>query len=202
VRGAPKEEKMNPFRKKALVAVLASIAMTFGVAATAGASLKPGTKVSASSKDVVFKGDINGVPITVTCTSFKDSGTVTSSDKTSMAVGAPSITGCKDSLGGKDTIKTSGSWKLTSNSSGSTVSLVIPKDGATFTSSVLSSCKIIAAPTGAVPVAGKYSSSKGTVTSTKAKIAVKGSGCTAASTTETATITLSPKPGKIPPFAS
>jgi hypothetical protein len=142
------------------------------------------------------------VPITVTCTSFKDSGTVTSNDKTGIAVVAPSITGCQDSLGGKDTIKTSGSWELTSNGSGSTVSLVIPKDGATFSSSVLISCKIIAAPTGAVPVAGKYSSSNGTVTSTEAKIAVKGSGCTAASTTETATIKLSPDPGKIPPFAS
>jgi len=193
---------MNPFRKKALVVVVASMAMALGVAATAGASLKPGTKVSGTSSHVVFKGDINGVPITVTCTSFKTSGTVTSSDKTSMAVGAPSITGCKDSLGGTDTIKTSGSWKLTSNSSGSTVSLVIPKDGATFTSSVLKSCKVIAAPSKAAPVAGAYSSSKGTVTSKNAKIAVKGSGCTAASTSETATIKLSPNPGKIPPFAS
>jgi len=193
---------MISVRKKAIVAAVCSTALIFGVAASAGASLKPGTKVTGTSKHVVFKGTINGVPITVTCTSFKDSGTVKSGDKTSMAVAAPSITGCTDSLGGKDTIKTTGSWKLTVNSSGSTVDLVIPKDGATFTSSVLSSCKVIVAPTKPVGVAGAYSSTKGTVTSKNAKIAVKGSGCTASTASETATIAFSPKPGKIPPFAS
>lgn len=193
---------MSSLRKKVIVTAVAMIAVVFGVTASAGASLKPGTKVTGTSSSVVFKGTINGVGITVTCKSFKDTGTVKSGDKTSMPVGAPSITSCKDSLGGTDTITTSGKWKLTVNSSGKTVSLVIPKDGAVFTSSVLSSCKVIAAPNGPVPVSGAYSSSKGTVKSSNAPIAVKGSGCTASTASETATIKLSPNPGKIPPFAS
>ena len=193
---------MIPLHKKVFVVAIASTALVFGMAASASASLKPGTKVNGTSKHVVFKGSINGVAITVTCSSFKDSGTVKSGDKTSMPVSPPRITGCHDSLGGTDTIKTSGSWKLTVNSSGKTVSLVIPKDGATFTSSVLKSCKVIAAPTKPASVPGAYSSSDGTVKSVSAKIPVKGSGCTASSTTETATITLSPDPHKIPPFAS
>ena len=193
---------MDSFRKKTIVAALASMAMIFGLAASAGASLKPGTTVTGTSKSVVFKGTIDGAPITVTCTGFKDSGTVKSGDKTSMSIGRPSITGCHDTLGGKDTIATSGSWRLTVNKSGSTVSLVIPKDGAVFTSSVLKSCKVIAAPNGPAPVPGAYSAANGTVKSSNAKIPVKGSGCTATAASETATITLSPKPGKIPPFAS
>ena len=43
-----------------------------------------------------------------------------------------------------------------------------------FSSSVLSSCTITAAPTKAVNVVGKYSSTKGTDTVSKAKITVKG----------------------------
>ena len=193
---------MLSMRKKAAVGAIASGAMALLLVAPAGASVKPGTTVTGTSKHVVFKGSINGAAITVTCTSFKDSGTVKKGDKTSMAVGKPKITGCHDSLGGTDTITTSGSWKLTVNKSGSTVDLVIPKDGATFKSSILPTCKVIAAPTKAAPVAGKYSRSAGTAKSTNAKIPVKGSGCTATTASETATIKFSPKPGKIPPFAS
>jgi len=193
---------MVSFRKKALVVAVVSIATIFGVVASAGASLKPGTTITGTSKSVVFKGTINSVPITVTCTGFKDSGTVKTGDKTSMSVGRPSITGCHDTLGGKDTITTSGSWRLTVNKSGTTVSLVIPKDGAVFVSSVLKSCKVIAAPNGPAPVPGAYSKANGTAKSTNAKIPVKGSGCTATAASETATIKFSPNPGKIPPFAS
>jgi hypothetical protein len=189
-------------RNKAIVTAFVSTAMILGLAASAGASLKPGTTVTGTSKHVVFKGSIDGVGITVTCTGFKDSGTLTKSDKTSMSVGRPSFSGCTDSLNGKDTITTTGSWKLSVNKSGSTVSLVIPKDGATFVSSALKSCKVIAAPNKPAPVSGSYSSSAGTVKSTNANIPVKGSGCSATAASETATITFSPKPGKIPPFAS
>jgi hypothetical protein len=193
---------MGSLRMKAVVAAGASIAMVFGVAALAGASVKPGTKVTGSSTDVVFKGSIDSVPVTVTCKSFKDSGTVEKGDKTEMAVGDPKITKCKDSLHGTDTITTSGKWELKVNSAGTEVSLVIPKDGAKFKSSAESGCTITAAPSKAVSVAGAYSKSKGTAKSTDAKIPVKGSGCTATSATETATIKFSPKPGKIPPLAS
>src|SRR5579862_6473461 len=72
------EKSMVSRRKIAIVTVGVSIAMIMGVAASAGASLKPGTTLTGTSKHVVFKGSIDGVSITVTCTGFKDSGTVKS----------------------------------------------------------------------------------------------------------------------------
>jgi hypothetical protein len=189
--------------KKMAFAAVGSALMVFGLVAVASASVAPGTKVTGTSSDVVFTGTIDSVPIKVTCTSFTDSGTVTKKDKTTMAVAAPSITGCTDDLGGTDTITTSGKWELKVNSAGTELSLVIPKDGAKFTSSVESGCTVTAAPTKAADVTGKYNKTKGTVTDTKAKIPTKGTGCTTAKDSdETATVTFSPNPGKIPPFAS
>ena len=195
-------------RTKVLVAALSSALLVLGVVSAAGASLSPGTKLTGTSSKVVLVGSINGVQITVTCggqgsLSFTDSGTVEKGDETSMPVGDPSITGCFDSLGGHDIITTSGKWKLTVNGAGTKLTFVIPKDGMTLTSSILSTCKVIAAPKEPVDLSGNYSRSAATDTVKSAKIAVKGSGCTAKSPMlATLTVTFSPNPGKIPPFAS
>ncbi len=180
--------------------------MVLGTTTLAFGSVAPGTKVTANSPKTTFAGTINGIPVTVTCTNFTDSVTITAKDKTSVVIPPPTINGCTDTLGGTDTIvttsSTDGKWELKTNSAGTQLTLVIPKDGASFSSSVLSSCTITAAPTKAVNVVGKYSSTKGTDTVSKAKITVKGSGCTANSSTTTTTVTFSPNPGKIPPFGS
>ena len=192
-------------KKMAIVALVAGVATVLGTTSLAFGSVKPGTVVTGKSTNTVFNGTINGVPITVTCTNFTDKVKVTSSDKTSAVIPAPTINGCTDTLGGTDTIKTSskdGKWELKVNSTGKTLTLVIPKDGATFTSSVLSSCTIQAAPTKAVNVAGTYNSSNGTDTVSNKTIAVTGKGCTASNAKVTTTVTFTPNPGKIPPFAS
>lgn len=184
--------------------ILGTSGAVLAVSSGAGASVKPGTKIKGSSNDVQFQGTINGVQITVTCTSFKDTATVTSGANKTLDIPAPKITGCTDTLGGTDTIKTNstnGKWELTTTN-GSTLTLVIPKAGAVFSSNVLSSCKITAAPTKAAKVTGTYSSSSGTDTVTGANIPVKGSGCTATKSSITSTVTFTPNPGTIPPFAS
>ncbi|MGH9172589.1 MAG: hypothetical protein ACRD0Z_17270 [Acidimicrobiales bacterium] len=151
-------------------------------------ALKKGTKL-------VFRGTINGIPITVSCTAFKANGKV---PKTGLTIGIPppSITGCTDSLGGKDTIKdnaTDGTWRVTETiaSSGDKVSLVVPKAGATFTSTVVSGCKVTAAPTARAAIVGKYNNVN-TATVSKAKIPVSGKGCTATAATVTSTIIFTP----------
>jgi hypothetical protein len=196
---------MIPSRKKMAIVAIVAAATVLGTTTLAFGSVAPGTVVTGHSGKTTFKGDINGVPITVTCTNFTDAVTVAKGDKTSVDIPPPTINGCTDTLKGTDTITTNdtnGSWKLTVNSSGTKLTLVMPKDGATFKSSVLSSCTIEAAPTKAVDITGTYSSSAGTDKVSKAPIAVKGSGCTATSSSTTTTVTFSPKPGKIPPFAS
>jgi len=193
---------MIPSRTKFVIMAAVAVAGVLGTASLAFGSVAPGTTVTGHSGNTTFAGTINGVPITVTCTNFTDKVKITSSDKTTVSIPPPTINGCTDTLGGTDTIKTSGKWEFKVNSAGTQLTLVIPKAGATFNSSVLSSCTITAAPTKAVNVVGKYSSSAGTDTVSSAPIAVKGKGCTASSTSTTTTVTFTPNPGKIPPFAS
>jgi len=184
---------------------MAAIAGVFGTAAAVGASVAPGTKVTGTSSKTTFVGTINGINITVTCTNFTDTVTVASGDNKSVDIPPPTINGCTDTLVGTDTIKTNdkkGSWELKVNGKGNKLSLVIPEDGATFVSSRLKSCTITVAPTGPTTIKGTYNSSAGTDTATNAAFAIKGTGCTATSSEATTTVTFSPNPGTIPPFAS
>jgi hypothetical protein len=188
----------------AIIAVSAA-AMVFGTATSVYGSVAPGTKVTGTSHSITFKGTINGINITVTCTNFSDSVVVPAGATKSLNIPPPTINGCTDSLSGTDTVKTNstnGSWKLKTNSAGSKLKLVIPKAGATFKSSFLPSCTITAAPTAAISVSGSYSSSAGTDTVNNQPIAVKGTGCTATTASTTTTVKFSPNPGTIPPFAS
>lgn len=193
--------------KKVLVGGLCALAAVLGIATTALASLPAGTKVTGNLKtgtDMTFAGNINGVPITVSCTKFTGTSVVPKTPSYTVSLKTPpTISGCTDSLKGKDTITTNatnGKWKLTiSKASPYSVTLVIPKDGATFSSSLLPSCVITAAPTATVNVKGSYSPTAGTDTVTKQPIPVKGTGCTATSSTTSATVVFTPNPGT-PPF--
>jgi hypothetical protein len=185
---------------------MGAIVGVFGTAAAVGASVAPGTKVTGSSSSVTFVGTINGAQITVHCTNFTDTVTVAAGDNKSVDIPPPTINGCTDSLTGTDTVKTNsknGSWELKTNKTGNKLKLVIPKAGATFKSSILPSCTVTAAPTATADVTGTYSSSAGTDTVNGANIPTKGTGCTtSANATTTTTVTFSPNPGTIPPFAS
>ncbi len=195
-----KARRVTSVGSKTLVVMLATGMLLFGLATTAYASLKAGTTVTGTLKSgtkMTFKGDIDSVPITVTCTKFTAKGKVPSKASDTMTLSAPpSITGCTDSSGGTDTIKTVGTWTLSETST--TMTLNIPKTGATFKSTILSGCTITVAPTAVAKVTGKYNDSN-TDTVTNAKIPTKGTGCTSTTATTTATIVLSPAPGK-PPF--
>jgi hypothetical protein len=191
--------------KKTVIVGVSAAAIVLGTTTAVYASVAPGTTVTGTSSSTVFNGTIDGVAISVTCTNFTDSVVVPAGAKKTLDIPPATINGCTDTLGGTDTIKTNdkdGKWELKTNGAGTKLTLVIPEKGATFTSSVLSGCKITAAPTAAVDVVGTYNSSNGTDTVTNAPIAVKGKGCSATSASTTTTVTFSPNPGTIPPFAS
>jgi hypothetical protein len=184
--------------KKTIFAIVATMALVFGIATAAYASLPTGTTVTGNLKsgtDVTFKGDIDSVPITVSCTTFTVTGKVTSASDTLPLSSPPTISGCTDSSGGTDTITTSGSWSATLAKK--TLTLNAPKDGATFKSTILSGCTITAFPKKAGKIKGKYNGSN-TDTVTNAKVATSGSGCTSTTATSTATEVLSPAPGAPP----
>jgi hypothetical protein len=199
-------------RYKKILVVAMGIGMTAAVAVPSAYAARPntlpaGTKVTGNLKSgtkMTFVGDIDGVPITVSCKTFTSSGTIPKK-KNALTVNLtkpPTISGCTDSLGGTDTVKTNGTngkWSLTlTKSAPYTMTLTIPKAGATFTSSIEAGCTITAAPTAAAGVAGSYD---GTSTDTvkNASIPTSGSGCTSTSAKTSATVVLSPAPGP-PPF--
>jgi hypothetical protein len=185
------------------VVLLATPAVSY----SAANSLPAGTKVTGKLKkgtDMTFAGTIDGVGITVTCTSFVASGKVPKAGATEVPLSAPpKITGCTDSLGGTDTIKdnsTNGKWTLTADTTAPyTITLTIPKAGATFSSNALPTCVITAAPSKPDPITGSYNDTAGTVTVKKGPIPTSAAGCTATAATTSATIVLTPNPGP-PPF--
>jgi hypothetical protein len=201
---------MMSLRKKiAIVALGAGVVVlaTPAIGYSASRSLPAGTKVSAKLKkgtDMIFDGAINGVPIVVTCTSFTSSGKVPAKPGYKVTLTSPpKITGCTDDFGGTDTItdnSTNGKWTLTENKTAPfTLTLTIPKAGATFKSSDLPTCLITAAPTAADPVVGSYNDANGTDTVSKAAIPTTASGCSSTKATTSATVVLTPNPGA-PPF--
>ena len=130
-------------RKKMVIVAVSAAAMVLGTSTAVYGSVAPGTTVKGTSGNVVFKGTINGIAITVTCTNFTDSVVVPAGANKSLNIPPPTINGCTDSLTGTDTIKTNatyGSWKLKSNGTGSKLKLVIPVKGATFKSSFVKGC--------------------------------------------------------------
>jgi hypothetical protein len=205
---------MSSTCKRLLVAALVSVVSTGGTALVepaanaSPASLPAGTVVKMSLEsgtDLTFDWDLDGGQLggSTSCTSFTATGTVEKGDTTEMALGAPKITKCHDNtFGDTDRIKATGKWRLRVNSAGTELSLVIPKQGATFTLGADRSCTVIFAPAKAASVTGSYDSSNGTVTYSNANFPSRGKGCTSTAAEETATLTFSPNPGKIPPFVS
>jgi hypothetical protein len=202
---------MMSLRKKIATAALAvgvAVLATPAVGYSAPNSLPAGTKVTGkleTGTKMVFVGTINGIKITVKCSSFTSSGKVPTKPGYKITLYTlPKISGCIDSLGSADTITTKAMtgqhWTLTENKTAPfTMALTIPIAGATFVSAALPSCVITAAPTVADPVTGSYNDATGTVTDTNSSIPTTGSGCTSGTSTVTATIVLTPNPGA-PPF--
>jgi hypothetical protein len=181
-----------------------ALPLAFHTAAVSGVHAT-GTKVSAKLKSgttLDLAGTLDGIGITVKCTSFSASGTAPASGVINVKLPEPpKISGCTDSIFGTDTVTTnqkSGKWELTEKTSGSTKTLVLtmPKAGATFSSSIDSGCVVTASPSASTAMSGKFVSSgkdKGTDTVTNASVPVSASGCTTAATsTLSATVVIAP----------
>jgi hypothetical protein len=198
----------------AILAPIAALALGVSTAWAAStdtddhASLAAGTVVKGTLKSgttLTFAGTIDGFGITVTCTGFTASGKIPSKGLKVTLTTPPTFSGCKDTLGGTDTVttnSTNGKWAVqeidlandeaaTEPNTGDKLALVIPKAGATFTSSVVSGCVITVAPTATAKVTGAYDDVS-TVTDKNASVPVSGSGCTATAAKATGTIVLSP----------
>jgi hypothetical protein len=179
------------------VAVVAGVGMmapgAFG--ASAYKLSPPNTLITASetSQHLTSKGTIDGFPITVTCTTVTVKGKTPSDGLTIKASAPPTITGCTDSLGGTDTVKTNstnGAWKLTW-SSPTAATMVIPKAGATFQSSFLgSACTIVIAPSATAKLKASFNNSTGVGTVTNQPLAVAPSRASSCTSSSTATMNL------------
>jgi hypothetical protein len=112
----------------------------------------------------------------------------------SIAAKNISITGCTDSLGGTDTVKVSGTWKLTVAKTGKTGTLTLPKKAAVFTSSIDTSCPVTFAPTATAKLAGTYSETTGAVAITKQSVPTSAPTACDASATGTITSNLTVNP--------
>jgi hypothetical protein len=185
------------------MAVALPLAMHAGVATLHAKAT--GTKVTAKLKTgttLVLTGTIDDIGITVNCTSFSASGTAPATGSINVTLPAPpKISGCTDSIFGTDTVATNqkdGKWTLKETTSGTkkTLTLTMPKAGATFTSSIVNGCIVTASPTGTTAMAGAFVSTgkdKGTDTVKNADVPVSATGCTAASpSTLSATVVLAP----------
>jgi hypothetical protein len=151
---------------------------------------------STNTTNITFKGTINFLPITVTCTSSTMKFTTPASGLGPVNLTtSPTYSGCTDTLGGTDTVTTSGTWTITyvdaandstasePQTSGDSLNIVMPKDGATFTSTAVSSCVVTASPNGTTTISATYNESTGVATITNASIPTSGSGCTSSSST-------------------
>lgn len=203
-------------KKMALTASLTAVVVGLGtgVAFAAGDTDDNINRAStnftaANTTNIVFRGTVNGVPVTVTCKSPSSttpsssiSGTTPASGLGPVNINNPSFTNCTDSLGGFDTVKTNsvnGFWQVTfidstafgeetqtEPNSGDSLQVTIPKAGATFTSSAIPGCTITAAPTVSANIIGAYDDVNG-LSFTNASFPVSGTGCTATSMTITGT---------------
>jgi hypothetical protein len=124
------------------------------------ARLKAGTKTT-------LTGKVATITVTLHCTASTTSGKTPARGLGPAPITPPTDTGCTDNLHGHDTVKASGTWKLTGvdaandeaskePNSGDRIRITIPIKGAMVTSSFAPTCHITAAPTAAVSVTGAY----------------------------------------------
>jgi hypothetical protein len=172
------------------------------------AALKTGTKTT-------FTGTVGGIAVTQHCTGSSTSGKTPATGLGPFTTSPPTFTGCTDSLGGTDTVKTNatnGAWKITfldkasevetaaegtGSTSGDKIRITIPIKGATLTSSAAPTCTITVAPTAKANVTGAYNDIN-TLTITNAPVpAATSAGCPGGAGTTTghfsATYVLTPK---------
>ena len=187
----------------ATATALAAFAPLVMAQATSTAHLVPGNtliKVALQTgTKSVFSGTVQGVAVTVSCTASTTSFKTPATGLGPIVTSNPTFTGCTDTLGGKDTIKTNstaGTWKSTfvagSGSKPAQLKLTVPKGGATVVSSILPSCTVTVAPTAAATAIATYNNLSTAAFHTVA-LPTAGTGCTTSATGKlTATYILKP----------
>ena len=133
------------------------------------ATLAPGTNAT-------FDATVSGQPVTVTCTTSSLSAVTPATGFLFTKVTRPTFSGCTDSLGGTDTVVTSGKWTLkfrdaaadeskgepgvvarsTVTTSGDGLGLSVPPGGITLTPSTFPTCNVIVSPGVRTPVHAAY----------------------------------------------
>ena len=139
-------------------------------------ALKAGTKFTATAT-------IDGIPVSASCTKLSVTGTTPANGLTVTATKLPRVSGCKDSLGGTDTVtanSTNGKWKITWISA-TKAYILVPKAGLTVTTSLLPGCVVTVAPTAPLKVTGTYDNVK-KLSFKNVSGPVSGSGCPANAT--------------------
>jgi hypothetical protein len=145
-----------------------------------------GTTVTGALKDgttVKLAGTIDHIAVTFSCKTVGFDGKTPATGLTLTLSAAPTFAGCKDNLGGTDTVAANaanGSWTLTEASTGDKMTLSIPKAGVTLHSSLLNGCTIILAPSAAAGVTDTYTKHPDDITWALdgKSIPVSGDGCT------------------------
>lgn len=202
-------------RKKKFAAAVAAASLVVGIVpavvvasiitnATAVA-VKVTSKLKTNSVAVftATSGPINGLTATCTASSATFQLTTKGGGLGPFTTSNPTYTGCTDSLGGTDTLKTNstnGHWTVTYvNSSGSPkpdqIKQGIPKAGETLVSSLASGCIVTFAPSAAASVSGSYDNA-GNLQFTNQSTSYSASGtCPLGTGTGTGTFTTALKSG-------
>lgn len=186
--------KLRVTKRLGLLAAAAAV-MLSAACATANAagdtddSLSPPSTAYAisSTGSVTFSFTIDGISVTVTCTSMKLTAKTRASGLTADVTSNPVLSGCTANIGGTLTVTASGTWTLTvlDNASegatepntGDQVRFNIPAGGLTFVFSAFASCKV---SVGASLTSTSFND-QNTITFNNAPVNVTGSGCTVAS---------------------
>jgi hypothetical protein len=123
--------------------------------------LKPGTKATISST-------VGTTTVTATCTASTTSGKTPATGLGPITLSNPTFSGCTDNFGGTDTVttnSTNGKWRAVfldapndeaKEVAGDRIRLVIPKAGATATSSKAPGCVVELAPSAPAAISGAY----------------------------------------------
>jgi hypothetical protein len=157
----------------AAVAVCALAVPAVVVASVVSTASSVGVKVSAklkSNSQTTLSASLQGIPVVVNCKASTTSF-VLSSDGAGLGpipITTPTFSTCTDSLGGKDTVKGFNQWSTQYNNpnqdfAGNSITINIPQDGQTLTTSVAKGCVITVAPDGPASITGAYDNS-GTLT--------------------------------------
>lgn len=198
---------MKTLKMKVVVAISVTAGLAAGIpAAVQAVSSLTATGIAAPITSSLQKNSVAqlsayfstlGETLTMTCT--KSATTfVLSTDETGLGPfplkKPPTFTNCTDNVGGTDTVKGTGTWTTTYNNagtdgiSGNSISITIPSNGQTITSTAFPNCTLTISPGAATTVTGAYNNA-GLLTFTNQSIpySAAGAGCPGGPTSGTGT---------------